>query len=111
MNLWILLYFFFFSSRRRHTRSDRDWSSDVCSSDLVSTIFPLLSPAPGGTVARTVTVADSPTRIRTDDGVTEPNGTSFDTDAVNDTLPVVPCAEAAIPRITAVHAPACGRMT
>src|SRR2546421_2778756 len=28
--------FFFFSSRRRHTRSDRDWSSDVCSSDLVA---------------------------------------------------------------------------
>src|SRR2546428_7443945 len=28
------LLFFFFSSRRRHTRSDRDWSSDVCSSDL-----------------------------------------------------------------------------
>src|SRR5699024_11789991 len=27
--------FFFFSSRRRHTRSKRDWSSDVCSSDLV----------------------------------------------------------------------------
>src|SRR5712664_4338017 len=25
---------FFFSSRRRHTRSDRDWSADVCSSDL-----------------------------------------------------------------------------
>src|SRR3989440_5215882 len=29
-------FFFFFSSRRRHTRSDRDWSSDVCSSDLVN---------------------------------------------------------------------------
>src|SRR6185312_16732767 len=28
------VFFFFFSSRRRHTRSDRDWSSDVCSSDL-----------------------------------------------------------------------------
>src|SRR5690554_907094 len=28
-------YFFFFSSRRRHTRCGRDWSSDVCSSDLV----------------------------------------------------------------------------
>src|SRR2546430_9122742 len=28
--------FFFFSSRRRHTRFDCDWSSDVCSSDLVS---------------------------------------------------------------------------
>src|SRR5699024_12144260 len=27
-------YYFFFSSRRRHTRSKRDWSSDVCSSDL-----------------------------------------------------------------------------
>src|SRR2546421_6042022 len=31
-------YFFFFSSRRRHTRSDRDWSSDVCSSDLYEII-------------------------------------------------------------------------
>src|SRR5439155_12702872 len=29
------LYFFFFSSRRRHTRWPRDWSSDVCSSDLI----------------------------------------------------------------------------
>src|SRR5207247_3568533 len=28
---------FFFSSRRRHTRSTRDWSSDVCSSDLDGT--------------------------------------------------------------------------
>src|SRR5438105_5645850 len=35
--LYLLLYFFFFfffSSRRRHTISTRDWSSDVCSSDL-----------------------------------------------------------------------------
>src|SRR5207245_5789141 len=29
-----LVFFFFFSSRRRHTRCYRDWSSDVCSSDL-----------------------------------------------------------------------------
>src|SRR5690606_41805954 len=29
------LLFFFFSSRRRHTRFSRDWSSDVCSSDLL----------------------------------------------------------------------------
>src|SRR5438067_4336952 len=28
------MFLFFFSSRRRHTRSKRDWSSDVCSSDL-----------------------------------------------------------------------------
>src|SRR5204862_2130625 len=31
------LLLFFFSSRRRHTSSLRDWSSDVCSSDLEST--------------------------------------------------------------------------
>src|SRR5256884_1379100 len=38
---WLTL-FFFFSSRRRHTRCSRDWSSDVCSSDL----------SPGGRVDR-----------------------------------------------------------
>src|SRR5699024_12008245 len=32
----LFIFFFFFSSRRRHTRSKRDWSSDVCSSDLIS---------------------------------------------------------------------------
>src|SRR5690606_40846250 len=32
----VMRLFFFFSSRRRHTRFSRDWSSDVCSSDLVS---------------------------------------------------------------------------
>src|SRR2546429_6731656 len=30
----LLVVVFFFSSRRRHTRCSRDWSSDVCSSDL-----------------------------------------------------------------------------
>src|SRR5699024_11337972 len=33
-DLFLSLTIFFFSSRRRHTRSKRDWSSDVCSSDL-----------------------------------------------------------------------------
>src|SRR5438067_12324424 len=32
----VFFFFFFFSSRRRHTRSKRDWSSDVCSSDLAA---------------------------------------------------------------------------
>src|SRR2546429_8728769 len=32
---------FFFSSRRRHTRCSRDWSSDVCSSDLSFTVSPI----------------------------------------------------------------------
>src|SRR5215217_8749304 len=33
-SLGVIYFFFFFSSRRRHTRYWRDWSSDVCSSDL-----------------------------------------------------------------------------
>src|SRR5690606_40264021 len=33
--------FFFFSSRRRHTRFSRDWSSDVCSSDLLAADRPI----------------------------------------------------------------------
>src|SRR2546429_8443141 len=32
--MYVCHIFFFFSSRRRHTRCSRDWSSDVCSSDL-----------------------------------------------------------------------------
>src|SRR2546430_14078070 len=34
----VFIIFFFFSSRRRHTRFDCDWSSDVCSSDLILSI-------------------------------------------------------------------------
>src|SRR6266513_5228091 len=36
---------FFFSSRRRHTRSKRDWSSDVCSSDLSAGLMLVVNPA------------------------------------------------------------------
>src|SRR5690606_35475338 len=35
--LWAIV--FFFSSRRRHTRFSRDWSSDVCSSDLYALFY------------------------------------------------------------------------
>src|SRR5438105_10860355 len=38
LSLFVFSFFFFFSSRRRHTRSTRDWSSDVCSSDLVMAV-------------------------------------------------------------------------
>src|SRR5207253_7994963 len=41
--LLVDVLFFFFSSRRRHTRWPRDWSSDVCSSDLADQVL-----APGG---------------------------------------------------------------
>src|SRR6266702_3785592 len=39
--------FFFFSSRRRHTRWPRDWSSDVCSSDLWNAQSPKTQPSSG----------------------------------------------------------------
>src|SRR2546422_8297549 len=41
----MVLYFFFFSSRRRHTRCSRDWSSDVCSSDLEAPAIPATVPS------------------------------------------------------------------
>src|SRR2546427_7732568 len=37
--VFFFFFFFFFSSRRRHTRFDCDWSSDVCSSDLVGGVL------------------------------------------------------------------------
>src|SRR6266481_8350965 len=49
--------YFFFSSRRRHTRWNCDWSSDVCSSDLVGISM-------GGMIAQTV-AAHHPDRVRT----------------------------------------------
>src|SRR5438874_7259643 len=74
-NYWCSI-FFFFSSRRRHTRSLRDWSSDVCSSDLLNQGHGL-SPLPQGETttpnyplnhARSgsdnLTVSTSPARIR-----------------------------------------------
>src|SRR3989440_723050 len=51
---------FFFSSRRRHTRSDRDWSSDVCSSDLEAQRI-ALSNALGSHLVDTLYVLDEPT--------------------------------------------------
>src|SRR6266436_9037752 len=43
-----MLRWFFFSSRRRHTRCSRDWSSDVCSSDLDRSEVQASAPAPRG---------------------------------------------------------------
>src|SRR3989449_2137405 len=47
--------FFFFSSRRRHTRCSRDWSSDVCSSDLAQAALAAAQP----TMARLGTMLNS----------------------------------------------------
>src|SRR5204863_4468991 len=45
-----LCVLFFFSSRRRHTRSLRDWSSDVCSSDLLGLPSSFSGDVPSGDV-------------------------------------------------------------
>src|SRR6267142_1348806 len=47
-----IIFFFFFSSRRRHTRLTCDWSSDVCSSDLIEAADPLLPSRLGVLTAR-----------------------------------------------------------
>src|SRR5690606_39643829 len=59
------LALFFFSSRRRHTRFSRDWSSDVCSSDLTALgdrveVYLDGGPSRGG-VASTIIDATGPT--------------------------------------------------
>src|SRR5207245_4439830 len=56
--------FFFFSSRRLHTRCYRDWSSDVCSSDLGSQGFRISAPCgiPGIRSAFPVAPAADPAR-------------------------------------------------
>src|SRR3989454_3750946 len=56
MNPWSLI--FFFSSRRRHTRLQGDWSSDVCSSDIMSR-----ARSPPSPTAEMVTSPESSTLI------------------------------------------------
>src|SRR5687768_18249722 len=52
---------FFFSSRRRHTRCSRDWSSDVCSSDLVASgSAEQRFPGPASQVARQMGIEGAP---------------------------------------------------
>src|SRR2546430_5376800 len=53
LTLVLFELFFFFSSRRRHTRFDCDWSSDVCSSDLLVSGFFTSAWAPGATLLST----------------------------------------------------------
>src|SRR5207302_4258810 len=64
--IWVHIFFFFFSSRRRHTRFSRDWSSDVCSSDLDKAVVQ---------AAVHVAALDREARLsRVDEGA--PNGTA-----------------------------------
>src|SRR6266850_4226042 len=54
--------FFFFSSRRRHTRLQGDWSSDVCSSDLLLDEVRLRFPGDEGRVERVSLVEEGKQR-------------------------------------------------
>src|SRR5256886_7912370 len=66
-------FFFFFSSRRRHTRFDCDWSSDVCSSDLLRRRPPELADvAPEGDAVGPVVVQPPETAVDLAGGVHEP---------------------------------------
>src|SRR5690554_8172072 len=65
MNMYIIsncmfFFFFFFSSRRRHTRCGRDWSSDVCSSDLILAIWHQNTFQSGLASPEMVLIKDSP---------------------------------------------------
>src|SRR5438093_11460057 len=51
----IMSRFFFFSSRRRHTRLVSDWSSDVCSSDLIDETLTIPGSTSPGIVVRFTT--------------------------------------------------------
>src|SRR5690606_29021107 len=62
-------YCFFFSSRRRHTRFSRDWSSDVCSSDLdrpVAAADPVISSTSRFCTVSCIQVPAFDTRLATD---------------------------------------------
>src|SRR2546429_1993146 len=70
MDFSININYFFFSSRRRHTRCSRDWSSDVCSSDLNGKVLMTLGKA--GVSGPGLDTFDQPTEV-----AVAPNGDIF----------------------------------
>src|SRR6266550_6200751 len=82
----VFFVFFFFSSRRRHTRCSRDWSSDVCSSDLGvrSRVGVDLAAVPGSRDDRTVPHDRGPDR----DVAMLPRPTRFRQSLVHETVVV-----------------------
>src|SRR5690349_24076094 len=79
----LVFFFFFFSSRRRHTRSLRDWSSDVCSSDLVVACSLQLG-ASGRRVRRKIDRALRRRQARRDDARRSPQRVATDGAAAAD---------------------------
>src|SRR5439155_15710946 len=80
--------FFFFSSRRRHTRWPRDWSSDVCSSDLFGPGIPIYTFATASGVDRPIAPGTcgglhGHVRVSPDGTVYVPNENCFDSNNVS----------------------------
>src|SRR3712207_7598220 len=70
VTVWVVSgFFFFFSSRRRHTRYWRDWSSDVCSSDLDKNGYAFILDRTNGELVRVFPFVD-----RIDWGEIDANG-------------------------------------
>src|SRR5204862_4358389 len=82
-----LFFFFFFSSRRRHTRSLRDWSSDVCSSDLADGAMPADSAYLGGGF---LGAACAPLSIGAKDHTQDPSAPDFRVTALDTAADVPP---------------------
>src|SRR5438445_3804556 len=59
-----IVFFFFFSSRRRHTRYWRDWSSDVCSSDLTAHLTRVAQDTAGGRQVLVVRLHERPILVK-----------------------------------------------
>src|SRR2546422_11247 len=72
--MFVILFFFFFSSRRRHTRCSRDWSSDVCSSDLDTVSVNAKVRISDASDPEAVDTSDATFRIRAALTLTSPNG-------------------------------------
>src|SRR5690349_22944771 len=82
--------FFFFSSRRRHTRSLRDWSSDVCSSDLA---LALRTQHPD----RKVTLVSKDINLRIKAAIVGVHTEDYYNDQVLDDLELLPTGYATLP--------------
>src|SRR2546427_10466442 len=78
--------FFFFSSRRRHTRFDCDWSSDVCSSDLMDQLAKVIDDGDGGPLA-----LEGGGETAGGGVVARTGARGEDQDARHRTCPIVPC--------------------
>src|SRR5256884_867994 len=89
LNEWGGHGLFFFSSRGRHTRCSRDWSSDVCSSDLLEQEYELvlepepLVPAYDQRPAETPIAPPQPEPVAQNAGPAPPAGSGFASDQLD----------------------------